>query len=391
MNRSAGNPASAVVQEVVDFNIHDLAGVRLINPSARDVQIVEGHLGLRPAEFIGAPALTICFVDRLDVDQPLRFLGRDDVAFTDEAFIVLRSRSLARARTRLAMERIGETCELTCETGLPAVPLLRQVLNLVMLARGFVPVHAAAFSQQGRGVLVTGWSHGSKTGTLLAFMAAGAKFVGDEWIYLSAGNDRMYGLPDQLEARPWYLRELSQYQSQVGFSDRVRTGLSAGLSALLGPLAARNKRSNSLGSKLIRYAHQALLDQQSVHLKPLPLFGADNCVLASPIDVVIVTVSHDAQNVVVTPAEIEQVAGRMAASFVHEQASLMACYQKHLFAFPGRRNALLDQLDQSYRKRAVEALKGKPAYTMAHPYPVSIGALRNAVEPLLDPARSSSS
>lgn len=393
MNRSAGDSGetSAAVREVVDFNIHDLAGVRLINPSARDVQIVQGHLGLQPAEFSGTPALTISFVDRLDVDQPLRFLGRDDVAFTDDAFIVLRSRNLARARTRLAMEQLGETCELTCETGLPAVPLLRQLLNLAMLARGVVPVHAAAFSHRGRGALVTGWSHGSKTGTLLAFMAEGAKFVGDEWIYLSASNHRMYGLPDQLEARPWYLRELPHFQRKVGFSDRVRTGLTAGLAALLGPLVARSERRNSLGNKLIRYAHQALLDQQSVHLKPLSLFGADNCMLASPMDVVIVTVSHDAQNVEVTPAEIEPVAGRMAASFVHEQASLMACYQKHLFAFPGRRNALLDRLDQRYRECAVEALKGKPTYTMAHPYPVSIAALRNAVEPLLDPARSSAS
>ncbi|MDP9423681.1 MAG: hypothetical protein M3Q19_12775 [Pseudomonadota bacterium] len=385
MNRSAGRVAGAgdQLREIVDFNIHDLVGIRLVDPSSRDVAVVAGHLGLKPSEFSGSPALTITYVDRLTVDQPLRFLGRDDVAFTDDAFIIVRSRTLARARTKVAMDRIGETCELVCETGLPAIPLLRQLLNLVMLARNVVPVHAAAFNHQDRGVLVTGWSHGSKTGTLLAFMAAGAKFIGDEWLYLSASHDRMYGLPDQLEARPWYLDELPQYQRQVRFLDRARTGLTAGMAGLLSSLAARSEQRNSLAAKLIRYAHQALLDQQSIHLKPLSLFGAESCSLASPLDVVIVAASHDSSDVLVSPAQLEQVAGRMAASFVHEQASLLSCYHKHLFAFPDRRNSLLDQLEQIYRERVGQALRGKPAYTMLHPYPVGIQALRQAIEPLL--------
>jgi hypothetical protein len=373
---------------MVDFNVHDLIGIRLVNPAPRDVQIVERHLGLQPAPFSGSPALVINFVDRLSAKQPLRFLGRDDVAFTDDEFILLRSRNLARARTKLAMEKIGEACELVCETGLPAIPLLRQLLNLVMLARGVIPVHAAAFHHRGRGVLVTGWSHGSKTGTLLAFMAAGAKFVGDEWIYLSPAGDRMHGLPDQLEARPWYLGELPQYRRRVGLYDRVRTGVTAGLAGMLGPVAARSERRNSLGSKLVRYAHQGLVDQQSVHLNPLSLFGAGDCLLASPLDVVIVAVSHEAKDVLVRPAQADLVAGRMAASFVHEQASLMSCYHKHLFAFPDRRNPLLDHVEQLYRERAEAALSGKLTYAMFHPYPVGIGALREAVETLLEGEQS---
>lgn len=387
MNLAAGERAVASddASYFVDFNIHDLVGIRLFNPSTRDVRLVEGHLGLPPAKFSGDPALTIRFVDKLPVDEPLRFLGREDVGFTSDAFILLRSRNLARARTRLAMEKIGKTCELTCETGLPAIPLLRQLLNLIMLARDVVPVHAAAFRHQGRGVLITGWSHGSKTGTLLAFMAAGASFIGDEWIYLSASRDRMYGLPDHLEARPWYLRELPEYRRHVSAIDRVRTGLTDGLARLLSPLVPRSERRNSLGSKLIRIAHQALSDQQSISLRPRLLFGADACMLESRLDLAIVAVSHEAPEIQVEATLVEQVASQMAASFLHEQASLLSCYHKHLFAFPGRRNELLDQVELIYRRQAVEALKGKPAYTMLHPYPVSIEALQKAVQPLLAP------
>lgn len=367
----------------VDFNVHDLIGIRLLGPSPSDTKAVESHLGLRPASFAGEPALTIRFVETLSVDEPLRYLGRDDVGFTSDAFILLRSRNLARARARLAMDQIGSSCELTCESGLPAIPLLRQLLNVVMLARGVAPVHAAAFRHQGRGVLVTGWSHGSKTGTLLAFMAAGAQFIGDEWIYLCPGRDRMYGLPDHLEARPWYLRELPEYRRQVSSSDRIRTGLTDRLARLLGPFVPRSERRNSLGSKVVRTAHQALVDQQSIGLRPGQLFGAERCLLESQLNLAIVAMSHDAPEIQVMGTPVERVAGQMAASFLHEQASLLSCYHKHLFAFPDRRNPLLDQLESIHRRQAVEALQGKPAYTMLHPYPVSIEALREAVAPLI--------
>ena len=133
--------------------------------------------------------------------------------------------------------------------------------------------------------MVTGWSHGSKTGTLLAFMAAGAKFIGDEWIYLSVDGDRIHGLPDQLEARPWYLRELPQYRRHLGLSDRVRMGVAAGLATLLSPLVLRSEMHSSLSSKIIRHAYQALVNQQSTHLAPLKLFGPDQCTLTSPLDI----------------------------------------------------------------------------------------------------------
>jgi hypothetical protein len=380
---TAPTAAAAASAKIVDFNVHDLVGIRLVGPSPTDVQAVERHLGLRPAGFSGEPALTIRFVESLPINQPLRFLGREDVGFTSDQFIVLRSHNLARARTRLAMEQIGQSCELTCETGLSAIPLLRQLLNVVMLARGIVPVHAAAFRHQGHGVMVTGWSHGSKTGTMLAFMAEGADFIGDEWIYLSASGDRMFGLPDHLEARPWYLRELPEYRRQVGTGDRIRTGLASGIASLLGPFVPRSERSSSLRSKIVRRAHQALLDQQSITLRPERLFGAEKSILEGRLDVVIVAVSHGAPEFEVTVAPVEQVASRMAASFLHEQAGLLSCYRKHLFAFPGRRSELLDQLELVYRRQALQALAGKPAYTMLHPYPVSVEALRTAVQPLL--------
>jgi hypothetical protein len=375
--------------ECVDYDIHGLLGIRLIDASPSDIERVSGHLGLPPAPFSGEPGIVINFVEALLTEKPLCHLGRDDVGFTDDKFVLLRSRNLARARIELAFDTFSDRIEITCESGLPAIPLLRPMINMAMLARGIVPVHAAAFEHNGTGVLVTGWSHGSKTGTLLAFMADGAKFVGDEWIYLDADRDRMVGLPDHLEARPWYLRDLPNYQRHAGRKDRLRVAMAEQAARWLSPRVAASERRNSLTAKLIRFAHQALMDQQSIELVPTALFGRAACTLKSGLDLIIVAISRDSPGIDVEPVPVERVATQMAASFVFEQASLLSSYQKYLFAFPGRRNALFDQAEELYRGLALRALAGKKAFTMLHPYPVAIDALRKAVRPLLENGENS--
>ncbi len=381
--RRARAGSAGALTGTVDFNVHGLLGIRLVDPSDKDVRTVESHLGLKPEPLAGEPEVTVRFVDTLPVSGPLRYLGREDVGFTDDAFVVLRSRNLARARVQLAFETLGERCQFTCEKDLPGIPLFRQLINLAMLAKGVLPVHAAAFNYADQGVLVTGWSHGSKTGSLLAFMAAGARFIGDEWIYISLGGESMYGLPDQLEARPWYLRELPEYQKHVGRTERMRLSLAGGLARILAPMVSGSEKRNSLGAKVTRQFHQALADQQSIHMRPRTLFGPETCVLESSLDLVIVAISHAAPGIVMTATGTEHLAKQMAASFQHEQASLISTYQKHLFAFPDRRNALLDDAERIYGDLARKALAGKRAHTMYHPYPVSTVDLRNAIGKLL--------
>ncbi len=64
----------------------------------------------------------------------MRYLGVDEAAFTDDAFLILRSKHKARAKVQIPFEQIGgERCEIICERGLPVVPLLIAIINLTPL------------------------------------------------------------------------------------------------------------------------------------------------------------------------------------------------------------------------------------------------------------------
>ena len=201
-SRQSGAGSSAPV----DYDLHGIVGIRLLGASESDVAAVTAQLGPIRAVLDRDPDVVIRFVDRLPVSN-LRYLGREEAGFTDDAFLVLRSRK-ARARVQIPVEEIGGRCEIVCESGLPAVPLLIPIVNVTALAKGVVPVHAAAFVHRGSGVLVTGWAKGGKTESLLGFMSHGAEYIGDEWVYVSADGRRLRGIPEPVRVWDWHLDDL---------------------------------------------------------------------------------------------------------------------------------------------------------------------------------------
>ena len=107
-----------------DFDLHGLAGIRLLAATVEDVAAVSGQLGLPPSTLDREPDIVIRFVDRLRVSSPIRYLGLDEAGFTEDAFLVLRGKHKSRARVQIPLDRVGQPCEIVCERGLLQVPLL---------------------------------------------------------------------------------------------------------------------------------------------------------------------------------------------------------------------------------------------------------------------------
>ncbi|HET7743687.1 MAG TPA: hypothetical protein VFK76_03010 [Gaiellaceae bacterium] len=362
-----------------DFDLHGLAGVRLLDASPDDAATVSRQLGPIAATLDREPDIVVRFVDRLDPGR-LHLLGVDDAGFTDEAFLVLRAKHKTRARVRIGFHEIGDRPEIVCERGLPAVPLLIPILNLTVLANGALPLHAAAFSFAGRGVVATGWSKGGKTETLLAFAARGAEYVGDEWVYLDADGERVYGIPEPIRVWDWHLRQLPQYREAIRGGDRRRLRALRSFRSL-----ERFVPDGTLGDAFpavaLRRIFPVLESQLFVDVDPRRLFGTGFGPLAAPFDHLFFVGSHEAPEIVVRPVDSDEVARRMVFSLQHERMPLMAYYLKFRFAFPELANPLLEQAESLQRERLCQLLAGKPTYAVEHPYPVSIPALFDAISP----------
>jgi hypothetical protein len=354
----------------IDYDVHGLAGVRVLGAAPADAAVIDRQLGGLRAPLDRDPDVVVRFVDRLEVAGPVRLLGVGEAGFSDDAFLLLRSRHKARARVRVDVERIGRGCEIVSERGVPAIPLLVAIVNLSVLANGALPLHACAFCHGSTGVVATGWSKGGKTEALLAFMTHGARFVGDEWIYVDPGGARVHGLPEPIRLWDWQLRQLPAIRARVPARQRRR--LVALRAALTG---ARARDADRVVALLER--------QQHVDAAPARLFDAPSIALTAAFDRLFLMSSWERPEIRVRPVSGAGVAARMAFSLQHERAPLTACYEQFRFAFPERDNPLLE--DASRRERALleEILACRPGHAVDHPYPVRLEGLFEAMSPLL--------
>jgi len=365
-----GAPADGPVAPRTDFDLHGLVGVRLLNASASDAAAVARQLGPLPSTLDREPDIVIRFVDRLTIASRVRYLGVEEAGFTDDAFLVLRSRHKAPARVQIPFDTIGKSCEIVCESGLPAVPLLIPVVNLTALARGAIPLHASAFSYNGTGVLITGWSKGGKTETLLAFMARGARYIGDEWVYVSGDGRRMFGIPEPVRVWNWHLEYVPQYRRLVSLGDRLR---------LRAIESARLLGRGVPSTRLVRRVPAILKRQAFVDMQPEELCGGRLGTLSGSLDKVFFAVSHDTPDVAVQAVDPQEVAGRMVFSLQHERLDFMSYYLKFRFAFPAAANDLIEGAETLERERLARVLAGKDTFSLSHPYPVSLDALFQVV------------
>ncbi|NCF66275.1 MAG: hypothetical protein GWP61_09880 [Chloroflexi bacterium] len=368
----------------VDYDLHGLAGVRLINATTRDVATVTRQLGPIQAPLNREADVVIRFVDKLQLPSRLRYLGVNEAAFTDDAFLVLRSKHKSRARVQIPFQDIGRGCEIVCEHNIAAVPMLIAILNLTVLGKGALPMHASAFNYEGKGILATGWAKGGKTETLLSFMAKGGTYVGDEWVYLSADGQRMYGIPEPIRLWEWHLQEMPQYWESVGRSDRARL---RSLDLLVRSMDRTVDSGIGRGTapvKLIQRMTPILRRQLSVQIPPSKLFGQEGVgpMMSNP-DTILFVASHETAEITVQAADPGEIARRMVFSLQDERLDFMAYYLKFRFAFPEAGNELIDNAEAIQRDILGKVLAGKQAFSVFHPYPVSIPALYEAIKPVL--------
>lgn len=372
----------------VDFVLAGRIRVRVVGSGPADAAVVGRQLGLPPAAPEGDADLTVELVDRLEPAGTLRLLGREEAGFDDEGFVVLRAKGKARTMTRLPLDRLGQRPVITCERGLPAVPLLVPMLAVTALGRGLVPLHAGAVTWNGAGIVITGWSKGGKTETVVASSAAGARYVGDEWCYLDAEAGTVAGIPEPVTLWAWHLRRFAPLRAAVPRADRLRMALLDWPDRLERRLPA-SVQQRPAGRRLRRVAYHTR-SRANVWLPPERLFGPVEGPTSVPYHHVVLAVSTAVTGrpgitggaVDLRPVAAAEIAARMAQSVRYELAPLLQAYRMFRYAFPCRPCAALDDLDRNLAAALGPALARAGSWLLEHPAEVDLHRLADAVRPL---------
>ena len=365
----------------VTYDLHGIVGIRLIDPLPRDTAAVARQLGLAPSPLDRAPDITIRFVDRIPIRGHIRYLGLNECGFSDDGFLVLRGKHKQSARVQIPMDQVGAHCEITCERGLAAVPLLIAIVNFAALAHDYVALHATAFAFGGAGVLVTGWSKGGKTETLLSFMRRGARYVADEWCYLGPNDDSVVGVPEPIRLWHWQLAQLPEYRARLSRGARVRLGALAVGPRLYAALPVAWRRSK-LGQLCGRVNH-VLERQLNVQVAARDLFGEASLSDRVKISHVLFVVSSEQPVITIAEADPREITARMLQSSCYERSRFLEMYRMFRFAFPERFSSLVETAERREAQLLERALAGTRAYRVEHPYPFDIADVAARIAPLL--------
>jgi hypothetical protein len=363
----------------VDFDLHGIVGIRVLDARPTDVATLTRQLGPLRSPLTREPDITVRFVDELPEPRPMTYAGWPDCAATDDAFYLLRGRDGVAARTRLPVEAIGARCDIVCERRVGPVPHLLAVVNMTALRHGVLPLHASAFLHRGTGVLVTGWSKGGKTETLLAFAARGAHYVGDEWIYLTP-DGQMHGVPEPIRLWNWQLDQLPELRAQLPPLTRARL---RALPAVASSVAGLGDRLGGLPASVLRRTAPVVRRQAHVQIPPARLFGEDAIALHGRVDHVLFVASQDRDEIVVEPTSGSSIAARMRSSLEEERGPLLQVYRQFRFLFPGGRCPAIDEAAELEHRLLERYLAVHPAHVVRHPYPVELAALVDPVESVL--------
>jgi hypothetical protein len=359
----------------VDLDLHGCVGIRLLKATPRDVATVVRQLGPLVAPLDRDPDIIVTFADEVDRGRPLTYIGVGDAGFSGGSFYVLRGRTNTPGRARIPMQDVGGICEIVCERRLPAVPLLLPIVNLTALAKGLLPLHATAFVMSDRGVLATGWSKGGKTELLLAGSCVGARYVGDEWVYLTPDGS-MFGVPEPIRLWRWQLDQLPEVRRRLTRRERLRL---QGLGAVATTMRSAASAPGAPGS-VLRRAEPILGRQLYVQVPPARLFGDHGAVATAQLDRLVFVTSHELPKVSLTEVPAREVASRMLASLQEEREPFMGYYRQFRFAFPQLSSPVVEEAAALEQRLLERALSGRQAWHLGHPYPVEIESL---IAPLL--------
>lgn len=200
------HPVNGQLTAPTDFVLTCGVVVRVLDARAQELELLAERFGEPRPAGASAPDVVVRFTKTSRQRNPVA-AGEA----RGEANIRIRRHPLApRTSTwvRLEFSRFGESCEIVYPHDPGALPLLNELIAAAALRKGWLALHACAFTLAGQGVLIAGAAHVGKTGLLLSFAPAGAGIIADDFVLLAQNGGRLCSLDQRIGVSVRHLQEL---------------------------------------------------------------------------------------------------------------------------------------------------------------------------------------
>jgi hypothetical protein len=368
-------------KNTVDFDIHGIVGIRLVNPSEIDIKNISRQLSHFKSELIREPDITIVYREKWDIGD-ITYLGLNEVGFNDGGFYILSS-GKHPLKVKIPFEQIGTKCEIICEQGVVGIPLLNRIINITFLKKKYLPIHASAFSYNNLNVLIIGWTKGGKSEALFSFVNHGARFIGDETIMLSADGKQMFGIPVPVSIWEWQFSEIPELMPPLKMKQKI---LFSGIHFLDGiyNLSKSIKLHNNSFVSLLGDALPTIKKKLNIRVAPEKIFNGKLNWEKVKLDKIVLTMSYSQDDIEISECDKYELINRMICSNLDEFDSLYKYYSAFKFAFPGTQNEFLESIPDIYYELLPKAITGIESYKVLHPYPVSYEKLYGAMKSIFE-------
>jgi hypothetical protein len=184
----------------------------------------------------------------------------------------------------------------------------------------------------------------------------------------------MYGLPVPICIWEWQFHEIPQLLPKLDAKKRIVFS-SIHFLSFLHRFFSRIGLSEVALIKLLEEALPVFKRQLNIRVLPKIIFKSKIQENGTPINFVLLVVSHDSEKIEVEKYESQEVTDRMINSNECEQMPFFEFYNVFKFAFPTRENEFLENTKQIQYQLLSKALSGKRTYKVSHPYPVKFEQL----------------
>jgi hypothetical protein len=356
----------------LDFDLHGVLGIRVVNATGKDATSFALRFGYYQGPLDREADITIRFEDEL-APPSMTYIGLNSTAFSKDRFYLLDKKD-GKVVAQIPMDNIGKRCEIVFQSGIGIKDLLFEIIKFTLLSKGYIPIHASAFQYDGMGALVVGWKKGGKTEALVSFVNQGANYVGDEIVILSPDGETMFGLPIGVTLWDWQFKYIPRLVPKVSLERKI---LFRGIHLLesIDRRIHRGVLKRVFPSETLARAMPFLRRGLKISRSPQKLFTKRLCQGKVSVDKLFLIMSHSNPEIAVGSCSPSEVADRMASSNEFELSNFLQDYRAYKFAFPNVRNRFLDEISEKQGLLLRRALQGKEAYKVMHPYPVPLDQL----------------